>query len=243
MPGPGPRPRRPHPCHRERKGKTVSEEQPTPEEIPVKERAEALRLAALASHGYLAPDGEVLDSKIEDVIFDCAVKAVVSKTAERKTITVRRTALTRTVVPNMPGPGEYDEVDDPEAAALAWDLIHTDVWRMCDVNPNGRIQSRLNGEHALVLCRTKATGEKGVEGIYVTRDWACLKADFVAPDQRRVELAINRQAANAEMVAERLPEHGKKVRRELTGATKTALSTGVARVDRMIGPGDDKDDE
>ena len=211
-------------------------------EIPVEERADALKLAALATHGYLDPDGEILDAKIEDVIFNEVVGAVVFKTSERKTTAVTRTALTRAVVPNMPGPGDYTETDDPEAAEKAWSQVNSLVWRMCDTNADGRVQTRLNGEHSLILCRTSATGEKGVQGVYVTSNWACILTDFIQPDQKKVERAISQQAANAAMGTERLPALGKKFRTELNAATKSVLSTGVAKVDRMIEAGDGDSD-
>lgn len=221
----------------------LPEEDLPEEEAPLKERAEELEMAAYATHGLLTTEGEVLDTKIEDTLFDVIVKAEVHKTSERKTTTLTRTALTRVVVPNMPGPGEYTEQDDPEAAEQAWSRVNARVWRMCDPNSTGRIQRRLNGEHALILCRTDATSEKGVMGVYVTREWACIKADFIAPDQRAIERAIVRMAANGVMGAERLPEHGRRFRRELSAETKRVLSTGVARIDRMIEAGDDEDDD
>jgi hypothetical protein len=221
----------------------MTDEQQDEVEVPVKERAEALKLAALATHGYLTPEGEVLDTKIEDVIFDQVVKAVVFKPSERKTTAITRTALTRSVVPNMAGPGDYSETEDPEAAELAWTMVNTDVWRMCDTNTDGRIQSRLNGEQSVILCRTGATAEKGVQGVYVTSNWTCILADFITPDQKRVERALNQQAANGAMGAERLPEYGKRFRRELNAATKTVLSTGVAKIDRQIEAADGGPDD
>jgi hypothetical protein len=216
-------------------------------QVPVEERGLELKLAGLAVHNLLGQDGEPLIDKIEDIVFDTVVKAEVFKTSERKKTAITRTSLTRAVVPNMPGPGDYGETDDPDAAQWAWDSINSSVWRMCDANAGGRIQSRLNGEHALILCRTMATSEKGVQGVYVTRDWACIKADWITPDQQKVERAINRQARNGELGSERLPEHAKKIRRELNATTKAVLSAGVARIDRMIeagdSGGDDSDDE
>src|SRR5262245_32553620 len=206
--------------------------EPSPD-IPVKDRAEPLKFAALAAHGYLGEEGEILDKKIEDVIYDTVVNAVCNKTGERKAVAITRTVLTKTVVPNMPGPGEFQEHEDPEAAEMAWSMVHEFVWRKCDSNASGPVQQRLNGEHALVLCRTNATGEKGVWGVYVTRSWACLKVDFIKPDQKKIERAINQMAANGEMGAERLPEFGKKFRTELSAETKRYLAGGVDKINRM----------
>jgi hypothetical protein len=214
--------------------------------LTVKERAEPLRFAALASHGYLDPNGVVLDGKIEDKLFALVLTAECYKTAERKAKAITRTQLTRHIVPQMPGPGDYDETNDPEAAQQAWTDINELIWRQLDHNDGGRVQMRLNGEHALVLCRTDQTGEKGVLGVYVTRDWGCIQADFVKPDQRKIANAINRMAANSRMGAERLPEHDKKFKRELLSETKRALDAGVALVQRQIEAntsGDNGDDE
>jgi hypothetical protein len=103
----------------------------------------------------------------------------------------------------------------------------------------------LNGEQSMILCRTSATAEKGVQGVYVTSNWACILADFIQPDQKKVERAISQQAANGAMGAERLPAFAQKFRRELNAVTKGVLSTGVARIDRQIevGDSDGQDDE
>lgn len=207
------------------------------EETPVSERAEPLIKAAWQMHGLLTPEGALDDSKVEDLLYKLALTAEVSTRDERKTTAITRTNLTRAVVPHMPGPGDYDEQPDPEAAEYAWSTINTAVWRMLDHNSDGRVQQRLNGEHNLLLCRTKATAEKGVEGVYVTRNWACIQADFVKPDQTRVERAIERMSNNAEMGAERIPELGKKFRRELNDTTKQALTSGLSKVDRQIEAG------
>jgi hypothetical protein len=218
-------------------------EQLSESETPLEERAEALKLAALAAHGYLGPDGALLDKKIEDTLYNRVVTAEAHKTSERKAVTVRRTELTKTLVPNMPGPGEYDDAEDPEAAEQAWSMVNQLVWRKCDSNAGGPIQDRLNGEHALILCRTQATGERGVWGVYVTRDWACIKADFIKPDQAKVARAIDQQARNGEMGSERLPEHGKKFRRELSAETKQVLVQGIDRISRQIEAGDLGDED
>jgi len=211
-------------------------------EQEVLERAEPLKLAALASHGFLTEEGEILRARVEDVIFDRVAQAEVSKISDRKTVAVTRTALTKHVFPKTPGPGDYQQEDDPDAAEKAWSMLSEIVWRACDTNAGKPIQSRLNGTGGLVLCRTMATSERGVEGVYVTRDWACILADFVKPDQKRVARAINQQTRNAEMGAERLPRHGKKFRRELSAETKSVLDAGVSKVDRMIEAGSDTDD-
>lgn len=199
------------------------------ETAKARERAKPLKLAALATHGYLTEEGVVQEDKIEDVLFEKVLPAEVFKLSERKTTTITRTVLTRTVVPNMPGPGEYAETDDPLAAEFAFSMVNELVWRMCDSNVNGRIQQRLNSEHSLILCRTNSTSEKGVWGVYVTREWKCLAEDWIKPDQKRVERAINQQAANAEMGAARLPEFAKKFKRELLVA-RGVLDQGATKI-------------
>lgn len=210
-------------------------------EPTVEERALPLFVTALLSHGYRDSEGNSFYDKIEDVIFDTVVKAVVHKLADRKALCVTRTSLTRTVVPNMTGPGDFAETDDPEASEKAWSMVNELVWRMCDSNSGGRVQDRLNGEHALVLCRTKATNERGVWGVYVTRDWKCLVEDFIKPDQQAVARALARQTKNAVLGVGRLPEHGKKFRTELNAETKNVLNTGVSKIDRMIEAADNND--
>jgi len=213
---------------------------------PVKERGEPLRLSALATHGYLDEDGEILYDLIDDKLVEKIAQAVVHKRGDRKTVAIRRTALTSTVFPNLPGPdGAFEDEADPEAAEWAWTQLNELVWRRCDANAGKPVQSRLNGSTGFLLCRTWATGEKGVQGVYVTRDWECIREDFIKPDQKKVENAIDQQSKNAEMGVERLPEFGKKFRTQLNTSTKRALASGVGRVDLLIeaGNSDSHDDD
>lgn len=219
------------------------------EQVPVRDRATALRLAALAAHGYLDDEGFLLDDKFETDLFDFVSEAEVLKLPERKIKVKTRSVLTRHMVKDMPGPGDYEGTDDPEAAELAWSQVNAIVWRKLDVNANGPIQARFNGEGGLVLCRTSATGEKGVTGVYVTRDWGCLQADFIGPEQAAIKRKIDSFAANSKMGTERIPELGKRFKREFNAETKRALEAGLALIQRQIDAidagdaGDDVDDD
>lgn len=203
-------------------------------EQPVEVRAAVLRHQAYETDGYIGDDGEFLEGKAEDTLYNAVIKAQVHKTSERKATTITRTNLTKMLVPSMAGPGEYQEAEDPEAAALAWTQVNSFVWRKMDTNASGPIQTRLNGETGLLLCRTTVTSEKGVEGVYVTDDWACIFADFISPDQKKIEAAIVKMAANGAMGATRFPEFAKKFRRELSTTTKTALDAGISKITLII---------
>jgi hypothetical protein len=207
------------------------------EDSPVKERGEPLKLAALATHGYLDEDGEILYDKLDDVLVELVTPAVVYKRGDRKSIAITRTTLTKGVFPNMPGPGEYEETGDPEASEWAWGKLNEMVWRRCDSNEGKPVQSRLNGATGMLLCRTWATSEKGVQGVYVTRDWECIREDFIRPDQKRIENAIDQASKNAAMGAERLPEFGKSFRTQLNKNTKDTLRAGVDKLDLLIESG------
>lgn len=179
--------------------------------------------AVFAQHGYVAEDGSVDERGIEDKILARLLGAEAHSTGERRTVAVPREALMHDVYPNLPGEGEFSEQEDPELAEALYSKLSTSLWMMLTMNPDGAIQQRLNGDHALVLCRMPATKTRPVS-VYVTRNGKCIDEDYWAPDMKAISRALGKAARKATLVAERIPEHGPKLRRSLKSSTNNALT-------------------
>lgn len=221
----------------------MSENTPEGEKLPLADRIDAIKLDALASHGYLSQKGRTLHSKVEDIVLDRMLETECFHTKERPEKSITRTALARHVFPNMPGPGEWDDTDDPEAYEEAWKRHASMVWKKTDPNREGRVQARLNGDHSLVLCRTKSgSKEQGVWSAYVTRDWKCYLSDYNEPEAEKTKARLNQQAGNAAMAAVRMPEHAKQIR-DLFANQKSELAAGTARIQRVLEAGTDDGDD
>lgn len=195
-------------------------------ELPLKERIDTAVALAYGQQGYMK-DARPDQGPLGDVIFDLVVKAVVAKSAERGAKAITRTALLATAFPQVPGPEAWDEQDDPELAEGVYKRLDSIVWRLVNPDHTGQLQERLNGEYGLVLCRTTATPGKQ-PGVYVTRDLQCLVMDFAGPHKAKLKKEADHFAANLVMATERLPEHAKRLKRELTNGMKTALEGSVA---------------
>jgi hypothetical protein len=194
--------------------------------LPLKERIETGVEAAYEQHGY-STDGGIDRVALEDKVFALVSVAVVEKRADRAKLAVTRRSLMSSAFGQIPGPEAWAEQDDPEQAAGIYSTLDGILWRLVSDDENGKIQSRLNGEAGLILCRTKATPDKA-DAVYVTRDIQCLLADWSAPQKVRIEKQAKRMAKNLAMAVERQPAHAKRLNQELLGAMKTALGTSQA---------------
>lgn len=192
----------------------------------------AAEVRALREDGYLTEDGLRDVGKIDDVLLARVLRANVTSRRDRESVAVTRAALMREVFPHLPGPGSFDEEDDPPVAAATWALLDEYLWRRLSPMHNGVIQRRLEGEN-VVLCRTQATPEKNW-AVYVTRDWGCMLADFTTPDGLGIARRVRQMGRNVAMAAERVPEHATKLRRELQQTTRDALGTASVAIDNMI---------
>jgi len=222
--------------------KKPTEEIPAVEVDDLKERIDALEHIAYTVHGYVDDKGEHDHAKVVDMLLVKVLEAECHVRKERKKVAVKRAAMMEHTFPQVPDRGEFDEQDDPEATEGLYNRLDTRLLRFLDANHSGAVQLRLNGEHALILCRTNATDD-GSLGFYVTRDWQCLVADFTGPDKNTIEKAILRMGMNVKMAGERAPEHQKKLKRELTISVRDALAAGVAPITALIEAGVEVDPE
>ena len=212
---------------------------------PVEDRADRLEEAAYLAHGYVDEEGLPSDQPVEDKAMAFVLTARCDARRDRERISHTRGQVVRHVWHMVPGPGQYLEQADPEAQEVLYNRLDKALFAMLDQNAHGPIQSRLNGEHGVVLCRTKATSEKGVWGFYVTRDWGCIAADMNAPDSKSIERAAKKKGRNAEMIADRIPEFTRKLKGDFDSTLRKAKSLGgagiVARLEAQTGEaGDDE---
>jgi hypothetical protein len=203
------------------------------EQADLSERVAALEADAYAAHGYVNTDGEYDERKLLDKLEARILRAEAATRKDRVKVAVTRAATMVEMFPNVPGIGKFEEQPDPEAAAALYAKLDGKLWRALHPNKEGAIQQRLNGRNSLVLCRTQATPE-GTWGVYVTRDWNCLLADYTGPAKTEIKKAVEKMGRNIEMVGERLPEYQKKLKRELLTGVKLALDAGVAPIEALI---------
>jgi hypothetical protein len=187
--------------------------------------------ATYVEHGYVDEDGEITKRVIEDKVFELVLGAVVEKRGDRGKIAITRRNLVATVFPRLPGPDEFDDQDEPALAGSIYSRIDTAVWKLVNVNHSDPIQSRLNSETGLVLCRTLSTPDK-VWAVYSTRDLNCILTDFAQPQKDKIVKDAERLATNLAMTVERVPEHSKRFLRELNDGIKIALAKSTA----ILGP-------
>jgi len=192
----------------------------------LKERIDQATDLAFVQHGYVVGDGEPDKRAVEDKVYGLVSVAVVDKRADRGRLAVTRRSLMSSTFPQVPGPEAWAEQQDPDLASGVYKNLDGHLWRLVSPEANGKIQVRLNGDTGLILCKTKATPNE-VDAVYVTNDLNCLLADFSGPQRTKLKKEADRFARNLAMAVERLPQHSKRFKGELTGGMKTALDAGL----------------
>lgn len=192
----------------------------------LKERIDQETDLAFVRHGYVVGDGEPDKRAVEDKVYGLVSVALVDKRADRGRLAVTRRSLMSSTFAQVPGPEAWAEQDDAELAEGVYNRLDGQLWRLVSPEANGKIQMRLNSDIGLILCRTKATPDE-VDAVYVTKDLNCLLADFSSPQRKRLQKEADRFATNLAMAVERLPQHARRFKGELTGGMKTALDTGL----------------
>lgn len=197
-------------------------------------RVEAELALAYAQAGYVTERGDVDEGAIEDRVLAKVLGARVNALREREHTAITRSAMVRALFPDLPGSGQFDDQPDPAVAAKVWDKINTHLWALQGAGAGGRIQRRLNGEHAVVLCRTGATAERGVQGTYVTRDRECLMIDMQHAHNAEIAKAIRKAGRDVEMVVQRIPELGTVFRNDFRKQTRNVLGAAVESVNAQL---------
>jgi hypothetical protein len=223
------------------------------------QNGEQLQLATLSERAWpevrkiykgrdmLDEAGELDRMLLANHVLDLVVTAVVMTPKDRSQVALTRPQYMAKLFPEVPGENAWLEREDPELAAEIYNQIDTAIWKLLDVGPTGPIQSRLNGEQGLVLCRqTQKTRRPAA--VYVTRNPACIVDDVQGPANKSLERASVRAAALATLAIERVPEHSGKFGRSYSAAANLAITTGKARVKAAIeaaknGADDDGADE
>ena len=105
------------------------------------------------------------------------------------------------------------------------------IWGKLSTDVDGAIQSRLNSDMSLVLCRTDKTASKEW-GVYVTDNLQCIVEDGAGPEKTALERDTTRFARKTAMWIDRVPTHANTFRRQLKGAIEKSLTDGM----EMIAP-------
>jgi len=217
----------------------VGSSEPTPS---FDELVEAAVASAHGRYGYIDETGVYDSTPLADKLLPFVAGAVATKTSERATVCIRRRGLVAHAYPDVPGPEAWAEQEDPLLAEAVYLRVDGCCWRLTSINPNGKLQQRLNGEHAVVLVRTKVNPDQ-TPAVYVTRDRGCLVEDIIKPQNATQMKRANNEAALMEMLIQRIPEHGPRFHRDLKGgltrATNSALAITEAAVEALDGVDDD----
>jgi hypothetical protein len=207
---------------------------------PLEERAEMAVAVAEAKQGYVSEDGQYQSSKVADRIYPLVKAAVAHKTAERASVGLTQRDLMKAAYPDVAGPEDWAEQDDPDLAEAVYLKLNSKVWRMTSDSPTGPLQSRLNSEAGLVLCRTRVNPNR-TQAVYVTRDRECIKKDIIEPHQEAQKRRAKIEARLAVMLIDRIPDHArywdsgivgglsesaKLAKTEIAGALADALTRG-----------------
>jgi hypothetical protein len=201
---------------------TQYQEEPTPSE-----RADTAVAMAYGEAGYVDRDGQPNIDAIVDVMVDLIRPAVADSKKDRSKVGIPRRDIMKRVFPKVAGPEGWDNEEDPELAKEVYRRLDSACWRLTSVTPSGQIQSRLNSDDSLVLLRTKVNPHQA-DAVYCTRDLGCLLEDAIKPQRDAEKKRADRDAAFTAMLIERVPEHGKRLNRELVGGLKTALTSATA---------------
>jgi hypothetical protein len=193
----------------------------------LQDRIDTAVAVAYGQHGYLAEDGAFDIPAMIDKLTALVLTAEVFHKKERASKGITRRRIMEHMFSQVPGPETWAEQEDPELAEGVYKTLDTACWRQMAITPSAPVQSRLNGEHTLVLCRTKVNPNQ-TDAVYVTRDLGCLIEDAIKHQRASQKKRADNDAAFTAMLIERVPEHGKKFNRELIGGLTTALNSAKA---------------
>jgi hypothetical protein len=203
---------------------------PTPQdsqEPTLDELADTAVAIAYGEQGYIDASGEPYTDAIVDVMTDLIRPAVAHTKRDRAKVCISRREIMARVFPKVVGPEGWADEADPELAEEVYKRLDSVCWRLTTMSPDGQIQARLNSDDSLVLLRTTVNPHR-TQAVYVTRDLGCLLEDAIKPQRAAEKKRADRDAAFTAMLIERVPEHGKRLNRELVGGLTTALTSAKA---------------
>jgi hypothetical protein len=205
------------------------------------ERIDRAVAVALGQQGYVTEDGDVDNDSIVDAITKLAINARAMKKSERAKVCVSRRGIMKAVFPKVAGPESWADEPDPELAEAVYIRLDQKCWRFTATGPSGQVQSKLNSDLGLVLCRTKVNPHR-TDAVYVTSDLGCILEDMYKPMRAAQKKQADRDAASTVMLIERIPEHGKRFDRELLGGLRTALNSAQATTAGALASSVEEDD-
>jgi hypothetical protein len=202
----------------------------TAEELDAQAKKEVLGL--YASKGLLL-QGELNRDALAVQIYEGVKDRVVVKPGDRDKVYWTRSAM----VLDLAGLSKAAaaETSDPPLAVRIYDIVDGDIWRLTSMDPDGPVQSQLNGEG--ILCRREVPRKE--KGIYVTRNKRSLLEDFSAPQRKKIKAAMDKHSAMMDLAADRVPEHGTAFLNEFKNEAQDGLKAGTDRIKRTIDAGKD----
>jgi hypothetical protein len=207
-----------------------------PSIILTKDVIETAVILAHAREGYVKPDGSVDNLARIKAVFPIVNAAVVEELKERTAKAVKRSDLVSQVFPNLPGPDEWGETDNPLLAEAVYGKIDSKVWNDVKIDTSGKVQQMVgvqNGTPAMVLCQTKITKDQ-LDAVYVTRNLKCILADNSARMKKAEKRKADQHAVNVGMWMERIPDDAERLDRDYKAGMKAAMASGQAIVTEAL---------
>ena len=206
---------------------------------------------AFEDHGYI----EVIRGKdrpdwyaVVKTMYGPVSQSVVDSLSERPTNATTRGTLMDTTFPNLAGPNDWHNEDDPAFAEAVWKALDSKVWAQTDPGKDKPLQ-RMVGANTpdLIMCRTKVAvppSKDIVEAVYITGDRDCLVADFYSDKEKKLLRLVQNIGGNLSMVMTRQPDHADFFNKRFKRSMRLALNKGEAEIlPALEAAHGDKDDE
>lgn len=168
-------------------------------------------LEAYAADGFLTEDGAKDTAKVRQHVFEVVRTHKVLAWNEREAKAISRGAVVTEVFPNLAGPDQFSEAEDPQLARAIWLRIYQDLWSHLQPGASGAVQ-QLVGQamgNGYVLVRTK-TGADGIDAVYVTDNRTCIERDLLAPESASLQRKFDAVIATRGMLIHRQPDNAKR---------------------------------
>lgn len=182
--------------------------------------------------GFTKSDGTRDRSKFRSTILDFIMKAKVLRKEDKLKKSITKGDLTKAVFPGMATPEDIDQ--DDLLAISVWKKIVAEVWGETKTDA-GSILQRMIGVHmgnGYVMCRTKIGTDK-VDAVYVTDNYALIKADNIRPENASLQRKATSAVRNREMIMVRHPDKAKDILNEYVRTLQAALDSGKAQLQLM----------
>jgi hypothetical protein len=183
---------------------------------------------AFADAGYLTEDGAQSMVKMTARVFEIVAAHRVTSGRDKAANAITRGQLADEVFPGLTSPADaLGEAVRTKVAGMVWQQTRTGA----DGNVQRLVGDLNGGELIMVRCRL---GADRTPAVFVTADFATIKADYIGPEEIEIDRRLARLVENREMLIRRQPANARKVRNAYTRHMNLAITAGKERLDLAI---------